>query len=106
MATALKILRYPAWFNNPTRGCAEPGDVQFFPTDFEEHRRRTFDAKPAKRMCRHCPFMNKCLEWSLDNDQKYGVWGGKDERERRAIVRCRKGQCGTRCTHPYRLRRI
>src|SRR5688572_8950479 len=95
----------PAWFSSPERGCADPGDVQFFPRDFENHRESIFDARPAKRLCRHCPFKDSCLEWALEKNQQYGVWGGLDERQRRAIRRCREGKCNTRCTHPYRARR-
>lgn len=106
MATALRITRYPVWFDDPSRGCADPGEVQFFPPDFLGHRKLTFDSRPAKRMCRHCPFNTECLEWSINTNQQYGVWGGLDERQRRAIIRCRKGQCSIRCTHPYRQRRV
>jgi WhiB family redox-sensing transcriptional regulator len=27
----------------------------------------------------------KCLEYALDNNEQYGVWGGKSEVERRAM---------------------
>lgn len=105
MAAPFRLVDTPAWFDDPSRGCAAPGEVQFFPPDFLEHRRYSFDSKPAKKLCRACPFKNECLEWSLQTKQNYGVWGGMDEKQRRQIMRCRKGLCAKRCTHPYRQRR-
>jgi WhiB family redox-sensing transcriptional regulator len=39
----------------------------------------------AKRLCMTCPVRVACLTWALDNDEWFGVWGGKSERERRAL---------------------
>jgi len=46
-------------------------------------------SKPAKQVCAVCPVRSECLEFALDNDERYGVFGGKSERERRAIKRSR-----------------
>lgn len=44
----------------------------------------------AKSVCRECPVMNMCLEWSLATGQDAGVWGGMSEDERRSLKRRRK----------------
>ena len=36
----------------------------------------------AKSICRKCPVRLECLEYALNNNEKFGVWGGLDERER------------------------
>lgn len=36
-----------------------------------------------------CPVVEQCLEYALANGEKWGVWGGCSERERRAIKRAR-----------------
>ncbi|MEV6131964.1 WhiB family transcriptional regulator [Streptomyces violaceusniger] len=44
-------------------------------------------AEEAKAVCRRCPVMETCLQWALDTNQHYGVWGGMSEDERRAMKR-------------------
>lgn len=41
----------------------------------------------AKAFCRSCPVQRECLEFALDTNQEDGVWGGKDENERRRLRR-------------------
>lgn len=46
-------------------------------------------ADTAKRLCAHCPVIDDCLQWALDTDERYGVWGGLNPRERREMIRRR-----------------
>lgn len=39
--------------------------------------------REAKRICRSCPVSSECLEYALTNDERFGVFGGFSERERR-----------------------
>lgn len=41
----------------------------------------------AKRICARCEVTTECLEYALDTDQRFGVWGGLSERERNALKR-------------------
>jgi len=41
----------------------------------------------AKAFCRSCPVQQDCLEFALESNQEDGVWGGKDETERRRLRR-------------------
>jgi WhiB family redox-sensing transcriptional regulator len=43
--------------------------------------------RDAKATCRGCPIRAECLEYALDNDERFGVWGGLSERERRRLKR-------------------
>src|SRR3954451_22527739 len=43
----------------------------------------------AKAVCKTCPVLAQCLAEALDNRTEFGVWGGRTERERRALLRTR-----------------
>lgn len=65
--------------------CAQTDPEVFFPEDGGS-------ARAAKRVCRVCPLRAKhlggndrCLEVALANGERFGVWGGLSERERRKI---------------------
>lgn len=44
----------------------------------------------AKTICAGCPVRAVCLEYALETREKYGVWGGCSERERRRIAKARR----------------
>ncbi len=43
----------------------------------------------AKEVCRGCAVREECLEHALVNGEKFGIWGGLSERERRRVRRRR-----------------
>lgn len=43
--------------------------------------------RQAKQVCRACEVRAECLEYALAHDQRFGVWGGLSERERRRLKR-------------------
>ena len=45
------------------------------------------ELQAAKAFCRSCPVQRACLEFALETNQEDGVWGGKDETERRPLRR-------------------
>ena len=45
--------------------------------------------REAKEVCRGCVVREECLEFALQNGEKFGIWGGLSERERRRIRRQR-----------------
>lgn len=45
-------------------------------------------AKEPKSICREfCPVRSECLAWALESGQEFGIAGGLDEDERRALKR-------------------
>jgi WhiB family redox-sensing transcriptional regulator len=42
-------------------------------------------SKDAKTICALCPVQSECLDYALSRDERFGVWGGKSERERRKL---------------------
>jgi len=50
---------------------------------------RGASTKEAKEVCRGCVVQNDCLEYALASGEKFGIWGGMSERERRRLRRAR-----------------
>lgn len=48
--------------------------------------------KAAQAVCRRCPVQDACLRFAMGTNQEAGVWGGKDEEERRRLRRARAGR--------------
>jgi hypothetical protein len=59
--------------------CIEADPEVFFP---DKERPST---REAKRLCLGCEVVDKCLEYALENNEKFGIWGGKTERERQRM---------------------
>lgn len=51
---------------------------------------RGASTQEAKEVCKGCVVRDECLEYALANGEKFGVWGGMSERERRRIRRERR----------------
>jgi len=50
---------------------------------------RGASTREAKEVCRGCVVRQDCLEYALENGEKFGIWGGMSERERRRLRRAR-----------------
>jgi len=58
--------------------CAETDPEAFFPE-------KGGSTRDAKRVCSGCTVRAECLEFALANDERFGIWGGLSERERRRL---------------------
>lgn len=78
----------PEWADRSL--CSQVDNDIFFPE-------KGGSSREAKAICATCPVRAECLTYALDNDERFGIWGGLSERERRRL----KGQpddtgaCGT-----------
>jgi WhiB family redox-sensing transcriptional regulator len=50
---------------------------------------RGASTREAKAVCGSCEVRPECLEYALDHAEKFGIWGGLSERERRRLRRQR-----------------
>ena len=71
----------PPWTEDAL--CAQIDHEEFFPE-------KGGSTREAKKVCAMCPVTAKCLEYALDNNERWGVWGGMSERERRKLLRQRR----------------
>jgi hypothetical protein len=60
--------------------CAQTDPEAFFPE-------KGGSTRDAKRICARCEVKQNCLQYALDHDERFGIWGGLSERERRKIKR-------------------
>ena len=60
--------------------CAQTDPEAFFPE-------KGGSTREAKKICTGCEVKAECLEYALANDERFGIWGGLSERERRRIKR-------------------
>ena len=60
--------------------CAQTDPEAFFPE-------KGGSTREAKRICSGCEVRAECLEYALAHDERFGIWGGLSERERRRLRR-------------------
>jgi len=60
--------------------CAQTDPEAFFPE-------KGGSTREAKRVCLSCYVRAECLEYALAHDERFGIWGGLSERERRRLKR-------------------
>ena len=58
--------------------CAQTDPEAFFPE-------KGGSTREAKKVCISCEVRSECLEYALANDERFGIWGGLSERERRKL---------------------
>lgn len=60
--------------------CAQTDPDAFFPE-------KGGSTAAAKRVCGRCPVIAECLAYALARNERFGVWGGLSDRERRPLAR-------------------
>ncbi len=58
--------------------CAQTDPEAFFPE-------KGGSTREAKKVCLGCEVRGDCLEYALAHDERFGIWGGLSERERRRL---------------------
>ncbi len=71
----------------------------------EEPEKFYFDSegflrKLAEQYCKKCPVINECLEYALNTEEMYGLWGGTTPRQRREMLK--QKQLGSTALGAYR----
>jgi WhiB family redox-sensing transcriptional regulator len=66
----------PPWMADAV--CASTDPDAFFPE-------KGGSTREAKQICAGCPVQVECLDYALANEERFGIWGGVSERDRRRI---------------------
>jgi len=77
MSVVLPVFRQ-LWFDEAA--CLQADPDAFYPE-------KGGSSRAAKRVCHTCPVQTECLSYALANDERFGIWGGMSERERRQLKR-------------------
>lgn len=64
------------WMTNGL--CAQTDPEAFYPE-------KGGSTREAKSVCAGCPVAAECLDYALAHQERYGIWGGLSERERRRL---------------------
>lgn len=72
----------PHW--SASAACKEAGSTEVF---YPGSANAGVNSSYAKTFCARCPVQPECLTHALTKREEYGVWGGLDELERRALFR-------------------
>lgn len=62
--------------------CHETDPEVFFE---QGHDTRPGWERQAKRICAGCPVRQECLDYALEHEEPFGVWGGLTEAERSVL---------------------
>ena len=70
--------------------CRQLDNVIFFGAeDGESELERQQREAHAKSICETCPVKSPCLEFAMETNQKFGIWGGLTDKERASLKRRR-----------------
>jgi WhiB family transcriptional regulator, redox-sensing transcriptional regulator len=81
VSTPLPLATPATWQDDAA--CADAPAELFFSSEEEDQRE-------ALALCDACPVRSSCLEYALDNNEQYGIWGGVREQDRRRLNRERR----------------
>lgn len=60
--------------------CAQTDPELFYPE-------KGGDAHTGRALCQSCPVAAECLDYALDNNEQFGIWGGLTAHDRRELRR-------------------
>ena len=91
--------------------CLGHTDLFFAPDAVESRGERAYRESLAKSVCHECVVRSHCLTEALKSDERFGIWGGLTERERRAARRSTSPEVAEGISHqdiasPGRLARL
>jgi WhiB family transcriptional regulator, redox-sensing transcriptional regulator len=76
------------WIGWQHRAACRGEQELFFPDDpFEARPARLEREARAKAICATCEVREDCLEYALRARETHGIWGGRNEYERRSLLR-------------------
>ena len=69
---------------------AKPTELFFGDDEAREAAKTAASNRAAKKVCATCSVQDPCLKYALDNNERWGVWGGLTPRERSKMLTARE----------------
>ena len=83
--SSLERFARASWHNSAA--CTGESGVLFYPPSRPERRAaRLRRESRARGVCASCPVRDDCLQHAIDHGERYGIWGGLTDRERRVAA--------------------
>lgn len=68
--------------------CRNGSGIDFYPPmHIERKHERAARERRAKQVCAACPVRARCLDHAIATEERYGIWGGLNQDERRSLLR-------------------
>ena len=77
----LEDTSYEVFFPSPPKWQRQGACLGAHPDLFFPERGQS--TQPAKEICKICQVKEECLQFALDINERFGIWGGMSEGERR-----------------------
>ncbi len=74
-------LDLPEWMSDGV--CSQTDPEAFYPE-------KGGSSREAKRVCLTCPVRTERLDYALEHGERFGIWGGLTERQRRKLLKAER----------------
>lgn len=81
-----------SWVWQVNGACRDMDSNLFYYEDQERGPAKEARIAKAKAVCQGCSVKTECLEFALEINERYGIWGGLTEEERQSVKRRRQRQ--------------
>jgi len=79
-----------SWVWQAQGACRDMDSNMFYYEDQERGPCKEQRIAKAKAICETCKVKTECLEFAIQINERYGIWGGTTEEERQSIKRRRQ----------------
>ena len=79
-----------SWVWQAQGACRDMDSNMFYYEDQERGPDKEQRIAKAKAICETCKVKTECLEFAIQINERYGIWGGTTEEERQSIKRRRQ----------------
>lgn len=78
------LTRWDDWTH--AAACAGEMGTSFYPPMRPEKKSaRAAREQRAKAVCERCTVRQECLDYAIEHNERYGIWGGLTDNERRNL---------------------
>lgn len=65
--------------------CEDAPDAFFLEEEYKDAN-SSYKIELARKLCSECPVRMMCLDYALENLERYGIWGGTTKADREKLL--------------------